>query len=144
MGEVMRAISVKQPWAWAIVQGHKVYENRTWTVGYRGPLLIHASRKRVDVGRRMPCGRRVPGEEEAIGGAVVGVVDLVDVVAADQLRGRGVADGYVIGPWCWVLENARAFDEPIVMSGKVSLFNVDDDRVREAVARAGRRGLKVL
>ena len=37
------AISVHQPWAWAIVAGHKIIENRTWAVRHRGPIAIHAS-----------------------------------------------------------------------------------------------------
>lgn len=43
----MRALSIQQPWASAIVLGHKPVENRTWKTSYRGPLLIHAG-KQVD------------------------------------------------------------------------------------------------
>lgn len=35
-------LSVRQPFAWAIVHGHKELENRTWLAGFRGRLLIHA------------------------------------------------------------------------------------------------------
>ena len=38
----MKVLSIRQPWAWAIVAGFKPVENRTWKTGYRGPLLIHA------------------------------------------------------------------------------------------------------
>jgi hypothetical protein len=38
----MRALTVQQPWAWAIVHGGKDVENRTQAWGYRGPLAIHA------------------------------------------------------------------------------------------------------
>ena len=41
----MKIISVRQPWAWLIVQGYKDVENRTWATGYRGHLLIHAGKK---------------------------------------------------------------------------------------------------
>ena len=40
----MKALSIKQPWAWLIVNGFKDVENRTWRTKYRGPLLIHASK----------------------------------------------------------------------------------------------------
>lgn len=40
----MKAISIRQPWAWLIVNGHKDIENRTWTTARRGPVLIHASK----------------------------------------------------------------------------------------------------
>lgn len=35
-------LSVRQPFAWAIVHGYKPLENRTWATGFRGRLLIHA------------------------------------------------------------------------------------------------------
>jgi hypothetical protein len=40
----MKALSIRQPWAWMIVNGHKDIENRTWPTRYRGPVLIHASK----------------------------------------------------------------------------------------------------
>ena len=39
----MRALTIWQPWAVAIVLGFKRYETRSWTTNYRGPLLIHAA-----------------------------------------------------------------------------------------------------
>lgn len=38
----LRAVTVRQPWAWAIARGLKVIENRTKPQPYRGRLLIHA------------------------------------------------------------------------------------------------------
>ena len=45
----MKALSIRQPWAWLIVNGHKSYENRDWALHnpckkYRGPFLVHASK----------------------------------------------------------------------------------------------------
>ena len=39
----MKALTVCQPWAWAIVEGHKSVENRRWSTAYRGLLLIQAA-----------------------------------------------------------------------------------------------------
>jgi hypothetical protein len=36
------ALSVRQPWAWLIVNGLKDIENRPRRTLHRGPLLIHA------------------------------------------------------------------------------------------------------
>lgn len=38
----MKALTVQQPWAWAIIHGGKNTENRTQSWRYRGPLAIHA------------------------------------------------------------------------------------------------------
>jgi hypothetical protein len=37
-------LSIRQPWAWAILNVGKDVENRSWTTTYRGPLLIHAAK----------------------------------------------------------------------------------------------------
>lgn len=39
-----RAISIRQPWAWAIVNGGKDIENRDWYTAVRGPVCIHAAK----------------------------------------------------------------------------------------------------
>lgn len=39
----MKALSVRQPWAFWIASGQKAIENRDWATQHRGPLLIHAS-----------------------------------------------------------------------------------------------------
>lgn len=41
------AISLWQPWATAIALGSKRIETRHWATAYRGPLLIHAAKRRV-------------------------------------------------------------------------------------------------
>lgn len=40
----MKAISIRQPWAFAIVELGKDVENRDWQTRYRGPVLIHAAK----------------------------------------------------------------------------------------------------
>jgi hypothetical protein len=45
----MKALSIKQPWAWLIVSGHKDIENRNCPTRFRGRLLVHAGKK-VDRG----------------------------------------------------------------------------------------------
>lgn len=40
----MKALSIKQPWAWLIANGHKNIENRDWPTNFRGRFLIHASK----------------------------------------------------------------------------------------------------
>ena len=40
----VKALTIRQPWAWATIYGGKDVENRRWTTAYRGPLLIHAAK----------------------------------------------------------------------------------------------------
>lgn len=39
----IKTLSIKQPWAWAIIHAGKDIENRTWRTSFRGKVLIHAS-----------------------------------------------------------------------------------------------------
>lgn len=39
-----KAISIRSPWWWAILYAGKRLENRSWYCGYRGPILLDASR----------------------------------------------------------------------------------------------------
>jgi hypothetical protein len=41
----MKAITVRQPWAWLIIHGGKNIENRSWYSAYQGYLVIHAASK---------------------------------------------------------------------------------------------------
>jgi hypothetical protein len=71
----MKALSVCQPWAWAIVSGLKTVENRSRPTRHRGLLVIHASRSRRYLGEDysdlLPA---LPPAEELDFGALVGVV----------------------------------------------------------------------
>jgi hypothetical protein len=40
----MKALSVRQPWAWMIMHAGKPLENRTWQRSMRGRVLIHAAK----------------------------------------------------------------------------------------------------
>ena len=46
----MKALTVRQPWAWAIIHAGKDIENRTRNIAgdYRGPLAIHSSGRKSD------------------------------------------------------------------------------------------------
>lgn len=73
----MKAISIRQPWAWLIVAGHKDVENRTWATDYRGPILIHAA-KTIDRRFTLPANIEIPKDLER--GGIVGQAILIDCV----------------------------------------------------------------
>ena len=90
----MRALTVQQPWAWAIIHGGKDIENRTQAWSYRGPLAIHTSRQESAEGYadcRAITGN-APGPSQIVLGALIGVVDLIDA---------HVSTGLEDDPWSW-------------------------------------------
>lgn len=46
----MRALSLTQPWASLVAMRAKIFETRSWSTGYRGPLAIHAAKGLSSVG----------------------------------------------------------------------------------------------
>lgn len=42
-GRIM-CLSIRQPWAWAILHAGKDIENRDWATRFRGPFLVHAGK----------------------------------------------------------------------------------------------------
>lgn len=102
MEGIVKALSIMQPWAWLIVNGHKDVENRSWEAGYRGPLLIHAGKKLDREGmeyiREEHPEIALPAEFER--GGVVGMAKLVGVVRwAPGSSTRIQVSLYPGGPW---------------------------------------------
>jgi hypothetical protein len=121
----MKALSVRQPWAELIVQGKKTLELRSWTVKYRGPLVIHASQTI----ERAACLEHGISPDGVTTGAVIGVVDLVMVERLDEgsfaaRRSEHLAgESFMTSPlYGWRLENPRPIDPPLVMRGRMGLF----------------------
>lgn len=80
----MKALSIRQPWAWLIIHGGKDIENRSWGTKYRGRFLVHAS-KGMTKGEyedaaefAASIGVTVPPASELLRGGVIGSVELVD------------------------------------------------------------------
>jgi hypothetical protein len=98
----MKALSIRQPWAWLIVNGHKDVENRTWPTRYRGPVLIHASKGMTTdeycdaLWSCLSPVILVPQFEKLERGGIVGVATLVDSVTHSDSRWYTGAHGFVL------------------------------------------------
>ena len=151
----MKVLSLRQPWAWLVANGHKVIETRTWNTKYRGPLLIHASVKMDEncdniykaiqelLGPDCP----LPAQSKLDLGALVGIVNvdqigqigwcchLADTSASDLQKMHLCVpiENYKWPKWGWYLSMARVFKKPIPCRGMPGLFTPPDD-VLEAVA----------
>lgn len=128
----MRVLTVRQPWAWAIIHGGKDVENRSRNIAgaYRGPVAIHAGLTHEKGTMAGKLHRQAHGTEtptELVFGAVIGVVDLVSV-HHDTDHGRG----YPCSPWAmtdnWhlVLANPRPLTTPVPAKGRLGLWTPDE------------------
>lgn len=116
----MFALSIRQPWAWLIVNGHKRLENRNWRRASRGAVLIHAGKKMhrpdYDQAARLAeaDGVTLPEFGTFERGGIVGQADIVDCINYSTSH-------WFFGPYAFVLENARPL--PFVpCAGKLGFF----------------------
>jgi hypothetical protein len=121
----MKALTVQQPWAWAIARGSKDVENRTWRPLYSGPLAIHAGKafdQDATLGDPMRDLYRRHWPVEQPKGAVIAVADLVGAHHASQCGGR-CSPWAMPDQWHWTLERAGLLPEPVPMRGRLGLWD---------------------
>jgi hypothetical protein len=128
----MKVLTVRNPHAWAIIYAGKTVENRDWDTSYRGTLLIHASASREDCPDdsydypdglcKFPDGTLVPYVAEMVFGAIIGAVDLVDVVKQGHVKVKG--NVWAGGPYCFLLENPRPLAQPYFCKSQLKLWEL--------------------
>jgi hypothetical protein len=113
-------LTVRQPWASAIIYAGKDVENRSWSTRYRGRLYIHAGMA-LEPDDVLPPGTPVPR------GAVIGYATLTDCVrdSASQWAESGI--------WHWLLTDPVPLAEPIPARGKQGLWEPPDGLVGPAI-----------
>ena len=116
----VRALTIKQPWAYAMLHLGKDVENRSWRRDYSGPLLIHTSKHPVTEPRALLAKhmRSVPSINalnKLPTGSVVGVADLCDYVRDSQSKWAQKRK------WHWLLRNVHPI-RPIKCPGQLGLW----------------------
>ncbi len=127
----MKAISLWQPWASLMAMGLKKNETRSWATSYRGPLLIHAAKKKVqwpDMAIWELINKR--GMNLLPYGYLICRVDLIDcqkMIGLNRPEGRLEWEfgDYSCGRFMWITDNVKTFD-PIPFRGSQGFFEVPD------------------
>lgn len=121
----MKAISMWQPWAWAVFHGKDI-ENRSWKTKYRGPLFIHAAKGRYDLDGAIWIHNNFPKIDSMMPlrsdfsyGCLIGRVDFVDCVTESD-------SPWFFGPYGHVYKNPIGFRYPIHWKGGQGFFEVPD------------------
>jgi hypothetical protein len=107
------ALSIRQPWAWAIVCAGKDIENRSWQavnhgLRQRGRIAIHAAkgmtREEYEAAAEFMdgIGVRCPAPADLLRGGIVGAAEVVDVVSESDSR-------WFFGPRGIVLRNPEVW-----------------------------------
>lgn len=124
------ALSIRQPWAWLILNAGKDIENRDWPTNFRGRVLIHASKtctKReyedamdfmTDRQILQGIGMNIPSIKGMDRGGIVGSVEIVDCVTRSD-------SPWFIGQYGFVLRNPKPMPF-IPWKGRLGFFNVPE------------------
>lgn len=127
----MKALCVKQPYAFLLIDGGKTLEIRSWKTEYRGDLLICASASpnkefwndqsvEPNVIRLLPSG------------CMLGIVTLKNIrkMTKDDAMEGGSYCEYIDGAYAWEIEVPEY--KPVMpkkIIGKLNLFNIDDKEI---------------
>lgn len=154
--DTMRVLTVRQPWAWAIIHGGKNVENRRRSLGpYRGLVAIHAGIgeyvKGTAAGEALKAAHGTEIPTTLHFGAVIGVVDLVDVCASSWAQMDAEQAVCCLSRWAQMppeggvihhlhLHNPRPLARPIPARGRLGLWRPDTDletEIRDQLERGG-------
>jgi hypothetical protein len=115
----LRALAVRQPWAWMIVHLGKDIENRTWHTHFRGPVLIHASTCATRPRRNDEWDAAWHWVKQHVGQSVAskipspdclrygGIIGQVEIVGCEDALSDEAGSAWFEGPWGFVLRNPK-------------------------------------
>lgn len=119
----MKAISIRQPWAWLIMHGGKDVENRSWKTNFRGRVLVHAAKgmthdEYIDADYFIyGSDIELPRIDDIECGGIIGSVEIIDCVTQSS-------SPWFSGNYGFVLRDPKALPfRPV--KGKLGLFDVD-------------------
>lgn len=126
-----RAISIRQPWAWAILNAGKDVENRSRRTHYRGSICIHASLHTptkadaevfYEVASRSDTSSKTQWAAALSGGlprgGIIGTAEIVDCIDTSD-------SPWFFGPFGYVLTNVQPVPF-IPVSGALGMFRWRD------------------
>lgn len=135
----MLALTIRQPFAAAIVHGHKLIENRTWKTRYRGWIGIHAAGA-VPTRKTLQEYAEIVGKAEAAKSrplevsSLVGFAYLLQCLDKSELREGAKLPlrtlhaievcPFMSGPVLWIMTDAFPLREPIPMKGQLGIYSV--------------------
>ena len=128
----MKALSIRQPWAWLICAGYKDVENRYWPTKFRGRIYVHAGMKLDNKAWEGMWNRGLPVFHSLLLepivkqqlGAIIGEVDIVDCkYRFGEENDNLYSVWHEVGMYGFLLTNPILYDKPIPCKGKLGFFS---------------------
>ncbi|AZC30074.1 hypothetical protein C4K38_2114 [Pseudomonas chlororaphis subsp. piscium] len=125
----MKALSIRQPWAWLILHGGKDIENRSWHTKFRGRFLVHAAQgmtRNEFTQALLYChdrGLPMPDRSDMQRGGIIGSVELVDSLDTSD-------SPWYMGQKGFLLRDPKPL--PFVpLKGRLGFFEVPDELITQ-------------
>ena len=127
LNDILKCLSVSQPFADLIISGKKIIELRNWNTNFRGEFLIHAPIKI----RTEDC-KRLKINEKLVTGAIIGKSELYEVkkynsikeIKADQ-KFHLASKNFHDRTYGFMLKNSKSLRIPIPYKGQLGFFEID-------------------
>lgn len=143
MKYTLRALSLLQPWASAVVLLFKEYETRSWETDKIGPFFLHASKGVKPEDRTRFLDMFCPGYTPAAPGsrkeyplptaAIIGLVTLIKCERTEIVQERltmaanyreMILGDYSDNRYAWQLAKVIQFDKPVPYTGALGFWDL--------------------
>ena len=131
LNNILKCLSVSQPFADLIISGKKIIELRNWNTKFRGEFLIHAPIKI----RTKDC--RLKINKKLVTGAIVGKAELYDVKKYDLIKEIKKDQKYHFASkkyngktFGFMLKNSKQLRIPIPWKGQLGFFDVEFPKIK--------------
>ena len=133
-----RALSIKQPWVYAITHLGKDIENRSWRTKFRGRFAIHAARTDAPEEDWLEVFDKHPRPRYFPIGQVVATADLVECIHPLDKNGKAYhkVKEYFRSPWYqgrvgFVMRDVRVLREGIPVKGRLGFWKLPREVIHE-------------
>ena len=112
---ILKCLSISQPFADLIISGKKIIELRKWNTNFRGEFLIHAPIK-----IRIKDCKRLKINQKLVTGVIIGKAEIYDVKKYNSIREIKADQKFHLAPknfhdrtFGFLLKNPKSFRIPI-------------------------------
>lgn len=134
MGDNMRVLTIKEPFATLISLGIKKTETRSWRTNYRGELFIHAGIKKIDYSYKCEDFKKIANKNnyDKLGYIIckcklVNCIEMTEEYIEEMKKNQYedyICGEYKVGRFAWILEDIELI-EPLKAKGRLGIWNYD-------------------
>lgn len=125
----MKVITMRQPYAQAVLLGLKRYETRSWATNFRGKIFIHAGKAKLTK-KALALAEKYSFVDMHFGEILL-VAELSDCIkiTPEFMRQQSQTEldfgDWRVGKYAWKLSNVTILPRPIKVKGRLGFWNIN-------------------